>query len=223
VKKRIVVAVVIAVLLAVSAYAQTTNFFQLAQSGTAQDVQAAISKGADVNAPDKTDPRQKTPLMYAARFNPNPEVITVLLKAGAKIEAHDPGNGSTPLMHAAYNNPNPEVITTLLKAGANIEARDFFGGTPLIVAAMGNKNSEVITVLLKAGADIEARDTDFGSTALIHAAQYNPNPEGITILLKAGANAKVRDNAGMTALDHAKSNYSLKGTDALKQLEEASK
>jgi hypothetical protein len=48
-KKRIVV-VVLAVLIAASAYGQTTGLFELVKTGTPQDVQAAISKGADVNA-----------------------------------------------------------------------------------------------------------------------------------------------------------------------------
>jgi predicted oxidoreductase len=43
-----VVAVVLAVLLAASAYAQTTDFFELVSSGTPQTVQAAIDKGANV-------------------------------------------------------------------------------------------------------------------------------------------------------------------------------
>jgi ankyrin repeat protein len=62
------------------------DFFDLVKTGTSQSVQAAISKGADVNARDKYD---RTPLMYAAEYNPNPEVITVLLTAGANAKAKD--------------------------------------------------------------------------------------------------------------------------------------
>jgi len=57
----------------------------------------------------------------------------------------------------------------------------------------------------------------------MHAARYNSNPEMTSPLLKAGADAKAKDSSGQTALDYAKNNYSLKGTDALKQLEEASR
>jgi hypothetical protein len=45
----------------------------------------------------------------------------------------------------------------------------------------------------------------------------------ITVLLKAGADAKVKDKFGKIAFDYAQIRYELKGTDALKQLEEASK
>jgi ankyrin repeat protein len=186
-----VVAVVLAVLVALaltgclSTNTQTKDFFELVTAGTPQDVQAAISKGADVNARDKDD---MTPLMCAAETNKNPEVITILLKAGADIKAQDLHYSQTPLMWAAWDNPNPEVITTLLKAGADIEARDKDGSTPLMIAA-----------------------------------RISPNPEVIAMLLKAGADAKAKNKAGQTVLDCAKYNENLKGTAALKQLEEASK
>ena len=79
-------------------------------------------------------------------------------------------------------------------------------------------------VPLKDGADPKAHDTS-GETVLMWAAAQNKNPEVISTLLKAGADARAKDSAGRTAFDYAKSNYSLrvKGTDALKQLEEASK
>ena len=156
-KKRIVVAVVLAVLVSLaltgclSTNTQPKDFFQLVTAGTPQDVQAAISNGADVNARDTAG---MTALMDAAGANKNPEVITILLKAGADIKARGLHFSQTPLMSAAYNNPNPVVIATLLKAGAD---------------------------------------------------------------------AKAKDNEGKTAFDYAQTNEKLKGTDALKQLEEASK
>jgi len=184
-KKRIVVAVVLAVLMAASAYAQTKSFFGLVETGTPREIQTAIDKGANVNVPDKAG---VTPLMWASEFNENPEVITTLLKAGADINAKD-NDGVTPLMHAAGHNPNPEVLTLLLKGGA----------------------------------DSEAREPTYNSTALMFAAESNRNPEVIIALLAAGADAKAKDRDGDTAFDMAQDNPNLKGTDALKQLEEASK
>jgi uncharacterized protein len=180
VKRRIVV-VVLVVLMAASAYAQMEVIL-----ATPKEIQAAIDGGADVNA----FLGDLTPLIAAAAYNGDPEVITTLLKAGARLEAKDIryGIGGTALLWAAYNNSNPEVTSTLLKAGADINAC-----------------------------------TDDGRTALIWAAQNNPNPLEITVLLKAGADATVKDKAGKTAYYYAHFNYILKGTDALKQLEEASR
>jgi ankyrin repeat protein len=183
-KKQIVVPVVLAALMAASAYAQKT-LVALAMFGTPQDVQAALDTGADLNERDYHD---ITPLIAAAAYNPNPEVILVLLKAGADIEGRDTAYDSTPLMWAAYTNQNPEATNTLLKAGTDVNARARNGGTALVGTASNNQNPEVIVMLLKAGSD-----------------------------------AKVEDNDGKTAFDYARYRPILKGTDALKQLEEASK
>jgi len=71
-----------------------------------------------------------------------------------------------------------------------------------------------------AGATLKARDTN-GVTPLMFAAELNANHEVIMTLLKAGADAKAKNNKGYTAFDYAKYNESLRGIDALKQLEEA--
>ena len=198
-KRRIIVAVVLAVFLAASVYAQTTDFFELVKTATPQDVQTAIDQGADVNAQNGAD---ETVLMYAAEQNHNPEVITTLLKAGADV--HASAQGHSALMFAARN--NLEVVTTLLKAGAGVNAEDMAGSSVLMYAlsAVGpnpvDSNPELITTLLKAGAGANTQADD-GGTVLMWAAT-NPNPEVITTLLKAGAGANVntQDDNGETAL-----------------------
>ena len=126
-RKRIVVVVALSVLVALSsAYAQTTDFFNLIATGTSQQIQAAIDQGADLKA---LDPKYSmTPLMYAATFSQNPEVIAVLLTAGADLKAQNK-DGMTALMYAAEHNANPGVITMLLKAGADGKAKDRQGNT----------------------------------------------------------------------------------------------
>ena len=231
-KSRIVVAGVLSIFLALNLAgclssarlttppAQTKDFFALVQTGSPQDVQDAISKGADIEARGEA---VRTPLMYATWKNRNLEVIAVLLKAGADVNAQD-GNGMTPLMFAGHRS-SPEAINLLLKAGADLEARDFLGETALIRAAVSILNpAAIITTLVKAGADIEAQDNN-GQTPLIRAVLDNPSAdEVIPVLLKAGADAKAKDSAGKTAFDYAQEtkNKYLKGTDAYRQLQEAS-
>ena len=77
----------------------STDFFQLVKTGTAQSVQAAISKGADVNAQHKGG---QSPLMVAAKYNQNPEVIITLLKAGADVKAKN-RHGKTAFDYAQKN------------------------------------------------------------------------------------------------------------------------
>lgn len=76
--------------------------------------------------------------MHAAGRNEKPDVITTLLKAGAKVDDRDE-DGMTPLMYAAWFNPNPDVITTLLKAGADAKAKDYSGKTAFDYAGENTK------------------------------------------------------------------------------------
>lgn len=92
----------------------------------------------------------------------------------------------------------------------------------MIAASADNPNLEVITILLNAGADALARDNN-GWTPLIYAASKTENPEVIVRLLRAGADAKAKNNKGYTALDYAQHNEKLKGTEAFRQLEKASR
>jgi len=80
-----------------------------------------LKAGAEVNAKDTK--YGMTPLLWAAWYNENLEVLTTLLKAGADVNAQDV-LGTTALMDAAAYNQNPKVITTLLKAGANAKEKD---------------------------------------------------------------------------------------------------
>jgi ankyrin repeat protein len=133
-KKRIIVAVVLAVLMTASASAQM-DFLEAVHSGDASEVQAAIDRGANVNAQDELG---WTPLMGAAGYNEDPDVIDTLVESGANIETRNK-DGGTALMIAAERNGNPDVITVLLKAGANAKAKDSDGWTAFDYA-QNNKN-----------------------------------------------------------------------------------
>ena len=66
-------------------FPQEASFSWICKDGSPLDVQAAIDKGADVNAPLAEN--GMTPLIAAASYNPNLEVIAILLKAGADVDA----------------------------------------------------------------------------------------------------------------------------------------
>ena len=191
------------------------DIFELAKSGTPEQMHTTIAMGANVH---DSDTAGRTPLMYAAGWNPNPEVIKALLRAMARVddralEGPNPSflmmgseSGWTPLMYAAENNPNPDVIIVLLNAGANVHDRVTHkhhglthGRTPLMWAASHNPNPAVITALLKAGAKAGERN-EIGRTPLMYAAGFNPNPDVIKVLLKAGVEVDDRDEDGRTSL-----------------------
>jgi len=124
-RKQVLVSTAFLALFATSLHAQTPSLFDLARTGTPQEVREAIVRGAKLEERDKDG---ATPLFAAAWQNPNAEVIAVLLRAGADIKARD-NDDATPLMYAAMNNTNPEVVSTLLQAGADATAKDNDGRT----------------------------------------------------------------------------------------------
>lgn len=165
--KRIAFVVILAFLVALISACATSSPAGMG-SGTPQNVQAAISKGADVNARDALG---MTALMYAAQSNEDPEVIIALLKAGADINAKG-SLGRTALMIAAESKQNSKVIVTLLKAGADVNARDSFGGmTAFMNAAIHNPNPLVTMALLEAEADAKLRGPG-GKTAFDYAEEH---------------------------------------------------
>lgn len=115
----------------------------------------------------------------------------------------------------------PQKIREAIQIGANIHDTSKTGETSLILASAYNNNPEVISILLKTGAKINTPDTS-GQTPLMHALLGNSNPEIITLLLNAGADPKLKNKRGMIALDYAKRNKDINGTEVYKRLEKAS-
>ena len=119
--------VILSVCLFLSPVVFAQDFFKLVQSGTPEQVQAAIAGGGSVYA---VTPGDDSPLMLAAEYNQNAEVIAILLRARASVDKKNKHGGKTPLMYAVVSNPNPEVITVLLKAGADVNAVDDYMVNP---------------------------------------------------------------------------------------------
>jgi ankyrin repeat protein len=132
------------------------NFVELCGSGSLAEIQEAIKGGADANAKGKDG---KTALMWAAMWNRNPEVISLLLKNGADVNAKD-DTGMTALIWEAFR-ANPKVISLslLLRNGADVNAKDDRGVTALMAVAT-RKSPEAISLLLENGADAAITDNE---------------------------------------------------------------
>jgi ankyrin repeat protein len=102
----------------------TEDFIDVCQTGTPQQIEAALKDGADVNTKNN---KGETPLMFAASSG-NPDLVPLLLSAGADVNAKS-DRGSTPLMWAASDG-DPDIVALLLKAGANVNAKNVHGWTP---------------------------------------------------------------------------------------------
>ena len=117
----------------------------------------------------------QTPLHVAARANPNPEVIKLLIHAGSSPNARNIG-GSTPLGDAAKYS-NSYVVKLLLDAGADPNAKGEEGWAPLHAATLYN-DPEVLKLLLDAGADPNAKYKYNGVRTALHlAASSQRKPE----------------------------------------------
>ena len=93
--------------------------------GHAPLVDRLLKAGADAKS---LGPNGETMVMFAAR-NGNPEVIRLLVEAGANVNAREPLRGTTALMWAIEQR-HPEAVAALLKAGADPAARSAGAGLP---------------------------------------------------------------------------------------------
>ena len=107
-----------------------------------------------------------TPLTAATILN-QPEVVRILLDAGADVNAKDI-TGWTALIHSASANSNIEIARALIKARSDINARGIHGNTALIMAALKG-NIAFVKALVEAGADLNVSADIEGenSTALV--------------------------------------------------------
>lgn len=150
-------AVVFALFAAGTALAMTEwELVQICRMGSAHELQGAIAR--DKNFVNTRFHDQDTPLMVAADKANNPEILQVLISAGADVNAQNE-DGETALMKAMDEDVNPACVNVLLKAGAKVNLKEEDGETALMKALDENVPPEVITALLDAGADAKAKDT----------------------------------------------------------------
>ena len=157
-------------------------------------IRVFVEAGLDVNT--KLD-RYTIPLMRAARFSNNPEVVYELLRLGADTKFKD-GRGRTARDYAAENS-NPEMQ----KVFSRIDSM-----TDELFAAVQDSNipAEKIRSLIKSGADIHVirkipfailgKTGESSADVLMTACMKNTNPEVIRVLIDSGADvSREIDNA----------------------------
>ena len=125
-------------------------------SGDTKAVQAALAGGAEVNSRDADG---ITPLMHAARgkrpniANPtptdHPEVVELLIKRGADVNAKTDAGFVALFWAARYG--HEKVAKVLIDNGADVNAKDK-DGISALKWATPNKQASVIELLRAAGA-----------------------------------------------------------------------
>ncbi len=167
-------------------------FFRAVTDGRTDKVQADLGRHPEwVNAELFLGIRP----LYRASVLGRAEVVAVLLKAGADVNATT-DQQSYPL-HAAARHGYLEILRELLAGGATVNVENSEGQTPLHIAARF-KQTKAIEVLLAYGAETNLVDQN-GRTPL-HYASGLGQVDGMNLLLESGANFDVVDSEGFSPL-----------------------
>jgi len=167
------------------------------KSGNVAAVESYLRSGG---SPDALTPNGLSTLLGAASRQKQPEVVAVLLKAGA-----NPNLIATTGVAPLHNAVDARTVELLLAAGADPDIIfDVSNQTPLHGAVRRTDDlTEAPELLLKAGASTQVRD-DRGLTPLHHAAMLG-NYQMCRLLLRHGAARNSRESRGKTPLDLARS------------------
>lgn len=137
--------------------------------------------------------------LHANALHPNTEILQLLLKEGARVNATD-NQGKTPLMYALRTGKESNYVLQLLQAGANYTLRDKQGNSTLHYAAWGG-DLESIRLTASGGVDLNTTNED-GMTPL-HVAAIHPQWEVLNELLELGSNLTTVDRKGRNVLHYA--------------------
>lgn len=144
------------------------------------------------------------------------EMVDILLKNGANIDAKDRQN-RTPLFYAAAHG-EAKVVEKLLQYGANVNAKSSLFAYSYHISdtslhyAIRNGNSEIVKILLQHGVNpnevilLQENDEFIHNEYPLHCAVLNGFLEIVEILLEHGADPYIKNSQGETIFDLANGN-----------------
>lgn len=121
---------------------------EAAFTGDLEALRQALADGAD---PNTKDPQSGSTLLATAALMGHTEVVSLLLKHGADVNAKS-RDGGTPL-HASAFLGRAETVKLLLEKGADTTLRNNMGGTPIEGAELDWMITEGILGMLKLEVD----------------------------------------------------------------------
>jgi|GEM_PF-2035001 len=139
-------------------------------------VKMLIENGAD---PNQTDSKGATALHYLVSAPSALEIVPILIRSGANVNAATEGRGNRTALHEASiwyfeerdHSVGELLIRLLVSSGADINAPEYLGKT-LLHKAVENDKADLLKLLLDLGADPNIKDGG-GSTPLESAKSLN--------------------------------------------------
>lgn len=140
-------------------------------------------------------------LLCAAVQGGKREVVSALLKAGAKQDLHVlSGDAQWSLLHYAASGGHEAIAKLLLLSGAAPNCKDNNGDSPIHIAAwLGHE--EIVSLLLLGGADVNMLDNSRRTP--LHLAAKHGRLSTVETLLTSGADMNLRNGISCSALDCA--------------------
>jgi hypothetical protein len=117
------------------------------------------------------DTRNKAgvPLLNLCARKGNPEILKLLIQAGAQLNLQADDRGTSALSESVMSKQY-DMVNELIKAGADLNVKSKDGQTALVVAA-GSSDEKMVEILLKAGADPDIPDS-LGASARKYASLF---------------------------------------------------
>ncbi|MPQ31563.1 hypothetical protein E4V42_08930 [Clostridium estertheticum] len=129
------------------------------QNNYFKTIELIIDNGADINAHNSD--LLETPLhKLCARIKPHIDVITMILKKGAKVNAINI-SGKTPVFYCSFNY-SVELLNLLVEYGADINIRDKYKNTLLhddYINCFDDHFEEFLKSLINLGFDINSTNS----------------------------------------------------------------
>ena len=171
-----------------------TDLINSAKSVNIEKVKQLLSKGANVNARDKSG---KTALYWTCYLG-HEEAARLLLDEKADANIRDKTR-STALIEASRE--GRVGMVSLLLDKREVFKADYRGSLADVLSAAKGRGAELVKPLRAKKIEIDAADYR-GNTALIWAAARG-YAKIVVLLLSKGADPGIRNSSGMTALDMA--------------------